>query len=305
MTIVPHDDPFTPADERPDPSSESPGMRPGIPRSRPVPERHLPPSSEAARLRVGVRPLPPDQWVSEVDEDWPRVLAMKADLLGRRRDEVAACDEGSPGCAEACAEAARGVARSVGADVGGEGLDALIAAARLVADDLCVLVPDPDGRPRLSAAVLCAPNRWRLAEKMGATLSGIHAPVARYTEDIASPVDAVMMRLSPDRPLWRSNWGIADHPALFQPDTPPARPDMDPRDLWLRVEWQTLRRLPETGAILFGIRTWVERLADFALRDPWLTDNLADLVAKLPDDVAEYKSIAPYRDAIFAWLDAR
>jgi hypothetical protein len=305
VTIVPHDDPFTPADERPDPSSESPGARPGIPRSRPVPERHLPPSSEAARLRVGVRPLPPDQWVSEVDEDWPRVLAMKADLLARRRDEVAACDVATVRCEEACEEAARAVAHSVGVDVAGTGFEAFVAVARVVADDLCILVPDADGLVRLRAAVLCAPNRWRLAEKLGATLAGIHAPVARYTEDIASPVDAVMARMSPDRPLWRTNWGIADHPALFQPDTPPATPGMDPRDLWLRVEWQTLRRLPETGAILFGIRTWVEKLSDFALRDPWLIDNLADLVAKLPDDVAEYKSISPYRDAIFAWLDAR
>ena len=305
MTIVRHDDPFTPADERPDPSSESPGAGPGIPRSRPVPERHLPPSSEAARLRVGVRPLAPAQWVSEPDEDWPRVLAMKADLLARRRSEVAGCEPAVDGCDAACEEAARGVARSVGASVEGAGLEALVAAARVVADDLCVLVPDDRGSPRLRAAVLCAPNRWRLAEKMGATLAGIHAPVARYTEDIASPVDAVMARLSPDRPLWRTNWGIADHPARFQPDAPSPTAGTAPRDLWLRVEWQTLRRLPETGAILFGIRTWVEKLSDFALRDPWLTDNLADLVAKLPDDVAEYKSIAPHRDAIFAWLDAR
>ena len=266
---------------------------------------HLPPSSEAARLRVGVRPLPPAQWVSEPDEDWPRVLAMKADLLARRRHEVAACDGSSHTFADACGEAARGVAASVGGDVGGDGLEALVAAARVVADDLCILVPDEDGLPRLRAAVLCAPNRWRLGEKLGATMAGIHAPVARYTGDLASPVDAVMTRLSPERPLWRTNWGIANHPALFQPDTPPATPSMDPSDLWLRVEWQTLRRLPVSGAILFGIRTWVEKLSDFACRDPWLTDNLADLVAKLPDDVAEYKSIAPYRDAIFAWLDAR
>jgi hypothetical protein len=185
------------------------------------------------------------------------------------------------------------------------GLDALVDAALHVADDLCVLLPDENGVPRLVAAVLCAPNRWRLAEKIGGTMAGIHEPVARYADDLDSPVNAMLMRLSVEKPVWRINWGISNHPALFQPEIPPATPDMHAADMWFRVEWQTLRRLPLTGGIVFTIRTYVEKLSDFMERDHQLVQDIAELVNKIPENVAEYKSIAPYREKLFAYFETR
>jgi hypothetical protein len=114
-----------------------------------------------------------------------------------------------------------------------------------------------------------------------------------------------MMRLSPERPIWRANWGISNHPALFQPDIPPVTPEMDAADMWFRVEWQTLRRLPLTGGILFTIRTYVEKLSDFMERDQPLVQDIAELVNKIPEDVAEYKSISPYREKLFAYFETR
>ena len=298
MTVF-HDDPFTPFDRRPDPS-ESPGASPGIRRFAAVPDEWIPGASQAARLRIGARPLAPGQWVSPVDEDWPATLAMKRRLLAERPVEVVGA---LPGADEACDEASAGVLGSIGAPLSsGTGIDALVDAALAVADDLCILDGGPT--PRLVAAVLCSPNRWRLADKLGGSMSAIHEPVARYDIDLASPVDAMLARLSVDRPVWRINWGISNHPALFQPDIPPHTPDMDPYQMWLRIEWQTLRRLPVTGAILFGIRTHVQQLGDFADRDAQLVHDFADLVRQLPDDVAAYKSIAPYRRAIFDRLAA-
>jgi len=71
------------------------------------------------------------------------------------------------------------------------------------------------------------------------------------------------------------------------------------------VEWQTLRRLPVTGAVLFTIRTFTESLSDFATRDQAVVHDFADLVAKIPENVAAYKSIAPYRERVFDWLSSR
>jgi hypothetical protein len=167
------------------------------------------------------------------------------------------------------------------------------------------LLPDEHGVPRLVAAVLCSPNRWSLREKVGGTMVSIHSPVARYEDDLASPVNSVMMRLNTERPIWRINWGISNHPALFQPEIPPATPEMDAADMWFRVEWQTLRRLPITGAILFTIRTYVEKLSDLMTRDKPLVQDIAELVNKIPENVAEYKSIAPYREKLFAYFETR
>jgi len=241
--------------------------------------------------------------VSAPDDDWSRTIAMKRTLVSERPQEVIACVEGAE---EACEEVAAGVLASIGANPSMEsGVDALVDAALQVADDLCILLPDENGVPRLAAAVLCSPNRWRLAEKLGGTMSSIHSPVARYEEDLNSPVNSVMMRLNPERPMWRINWGISNHPALFQPDTPPVTPEMEAADMWFRVEWQTLRRLPLTGGILFTIRTYVEKLSDFMERDQPLVQDIAELVNKIHEDVAQYKSIAPYREKLFAYFETR
>jgi hypothetical protein len=228
---------------------------------------------------------------------------MKRALVEERRDEVVAC---LPGAEDACEEVARGVMSSIGiAPTSARGVDALVEAALCVADDLCILIPDVEGMPRLVAAVLCSPNRWRLTEKIGGTMASIHVPVARYDIDLDSPVNAVLKRMNVEKPMWRTNWGISNHPALFQPDIPPHTPDMDIADMWFRTEWQTLRRLPETGAILFTIRTFVEKLSDFITRDYAVVHDIGDIINKIPVDVAQYKSIAPYRERIFEYFSAR
>lgn len=303
MSIVFHNDPFTPFDRQETPLNDSPGFVPGNRRSIAIPSELFPTAVDAVRLRVGARPLDVAQWVSALDDDWSHTIAMKRTLIAERPQEVIACIEGAE---EACEEVAAGVLASIGANPSMEsGIDALVDAALQVADDLCILLPDEQGVPRLAAAALCSPNRWRLAEKMGGTMSSIHSPVARYEEDLTSPVNSVMMRLNPERPMWRMNWGISNHPALFQPETPPVTPEMEAADMWFRVEWQTLRRLPITGGILFTIRTYVEKLSDFMERDQPLVQDIAELVNKIHEDVAQYKSIAPYREKIFAYLETR
>jgi hypothetical protein len=144
-----------------------------------------------------------------------------------------------------------------------------------------------------------------LAEKLGGTMASIHVPVARYDIDLDSPVNAVLKRLNVEKPMWRTNWGISNHPSLFQPDVPPITPEMDIADMWFRTEWQTLRRIPDTGAILFTIRTYVEKLSDFVSRDYAVVHDIGDIVNKVREDVAQYKSIAPYRERIFEYLSSR
>jgi len=303
VSIVFHNDPFTPFDRQPVITHDSPSISSGFRRSTPIPDSYLPTAVDAARLRVGARPLDLEQWVSTPDDDWAPTHAMKTSLLHERREEVVAFQDNAH---DACVEAANGILQSIGeAPSINSGIDALVDAALHVADDLCILMPDGNGIPRLAAAVLCSPNRWRLAGKLGGTMMDIHQPVARYGDDLQSPVDAVMMRLSPQRPLARLNWGISNHPALFQPDTPPVTPNMDIGDMWFRVDWHTLRRLPMSGGALFTIRTYVEKMSDFMLRDYAVVHDIADLINKIPENVAQYKSIAPYRDRVFEYLSGR
>ncbi|MBS0640134.1 MAG: DUF3445 domain-containing protein, partial [Proteobacteria bacterium] len=142
-------------------------------------------------------------------------------------------------------------------------LDPLELAGRLVQEDLCLIQDSPDG-PLFTAAVLCFPSRWRLADKLGKPLAAVHGPVPLYADRLSRPVDRFMQHLKPDRIACRLNWSIVDDPALFQP-TGKWRTDggagITPQNagerLYLRVERQTLRRLPASGAVLFGIRVHV------------------------------------------------
>ena len=303
MSIVFHNDPFTPFDRQPVLHVDSPGFGSGNSRSVAIPQEFLPTAVDAARLRVAARQLNAAQWVSLPDADWLPTQVMKMQLINERPHEVIGYEEVAK---SACEEVSRGVLESLNLTASDqEGIDALIDAAAAVADDLCILLPDENGVPRLRAAVLCSPNRWRLSEKLGGTMASIHSPVARYTEDLSSPVDAVMLRLNPKRPLWRTNWGVSNHPSLFQPDIPPVTSDMNARDMWFRVEWQTLRKLPESGGILFTIRTYVEKMSTFFERDYEIVHDIADIINKIPEEVAQYKSIAPYREKLFDYLSTR
>jgi dimethylamine monooxygenase subunit A len=186
--------------------------------------------------------------------------------------------------------------------------DPLELAGRLVQEDLCLIEMSPDG-PRLTAAVLCFPSRWRLHEKLGRPLAEVHGNVPLYGDRLARPVDRFMAHVRPGHIAARLNWSIMDDPALYQPtgkwrtahDETITEQNAGDR-LVLRVERQTLRRLPVSGAVLFGIRVHVYKLAKVVTR-PAIAAALASAVRALPEEMAHYKSLPMFQAALLAWLD--
>lgn len=145
----------------------------------------------------------------------------------------------------------------------------LMTLARLVQEDLCVLVK-PNGAEEhlLFGAALCFPASWTLAEKLGRPMLAIHIPVETYDAALARRVQRLLDGVQPARPLARCNAFFYDDPALFQP-----RPESDPRPAggpdarYFRSERQCLLRLPESGAVAFSIHTIVLRRQDLTQED--------------------------------------
>ncbi len=186
-------------------------------------------------------------------------------------------------------------------------LHPLDVAGRLVPEDLCLMRADAEGVHRLVAASLCFPSRWSLAAKLGHKLAGIHGPVPDYGEKLARPVDRFFANLRPERIVQRLNWTVHDRPDLFQPTGGTRRAHEVPAErygdsLWLRVERQTLRRLPRAGDVLFTIRTYRTPLETLAAAD---ARRLGAAVAGLPAAERGYKGLATVGDALAAWLAAR
>lgn len=136
--------------------------------------------------------------------------------------------------------------------------DPLATIAALVQEDMCILQKQGDAHI-MTAALLCFPASWRLVEKIGKPLTGIHDPVPEYDEQVARRVQRLFDGIQVDRPLWRFNGLWYQDPALFQP-----RSVVAPREAtetgctpYFRSERQCLVRLPETRAVVFSIHTFV------------------------------------------------
>jgi hypothetical protein len=74
--------------------------------------------------------------------------------------------------------------------------------------------------------------------------------------------------------------------------------------MFLRVERQSLRRLPRSGAVVFGIRTYVYPIGMIA-SDPAVAARLAAAVRGLPEELANYKSVGVVREPLLEYLDGR
>ncbi len=197
-----------------------------------------------------------------------------------------------------------------GWDLAASDLHPLDLAGRWVQEDLLLLHrAQPEQAFRLIAGSLCFPTRWCLAEKMGHPLRAIHEPVPYYGERLADPVDRFFDKLQPGHGVWRLNWSLLDDGALFQPNGH-GRTQRDhgiTRDnagdkLWLRIERQTLRKLPRSRAVLFTVRVHHRPLSDLSGRsEP--AGRLAAAVRALPEPMRVYKSIDVFADALLVWLD--
>lgn len=143
----------------------------------------------------------------------------------------------------------------------------LEGAAARVSDDLCLLQRGADGHWRLEAASLVAPTFWRLAEKAGQPLGGLHDPVPDANPGLVARIARMFDALRPGQVLERFNWTVQAGDARFTPDAAPLKAlaantsdEAALRVLHLRVERQTISKLPDSGLLLFTIRIAVDPL---------------------------------------------
>lgn len=126
--------------------------------------------------------------------------------------------------------------------------------------------------------------------------SAREGPGSDTGEEMTSDVDSEELGWSestngPEDDFVHGHGHSAEPPAYLEPGT-----------LRLRSERQTLRRLPRTGAIIFGIRTYLFKVEELA-RERGVAGRLASAIRSWPDDVAIYKGRKMYRDILLGYLD--
>lgn len=184
----------------------------------------------------------------------------------------------------------------------------LVLALQLVQEDIFLLQSFSQGYI-LSAGAACFPFFWRLPEKLGLHLSQIHEPVPEYAEKLLVPVNLYFENLKPDSPGSRIAWGIVPTPQLVlaswqsQPKSGWHRTitvENAGECLWLRTEYQTFRRLPKSGGIVFTIRTFVNPLSCLK-EQPSIGRNLAIVIRQSPKTLT-YKGIQPFLEVLVNYL---
>lgn len=148
----------------------------------------------------------------------------------------------------------------------------LLTLGRLVQQDLCLMQAGASSEHVLTGAILCFPASWTLAQKIGRPLTAIHVPVATYDADMARRVQRLFDAVRVESPLMRFNALVYDDPVLHQPRREGVERPRPVQRLYLRSERQCLLRLPQSGAVLFSIHTYLVRMEAL---EPALRDGLA------------------------------
>ncbi|SPN96583.1 uncharacterized protein DNG_00106 [Cephalotrichum gorgonifer] len=164
-------------------------------------------------------------------------------------------------------------------------LQALRTLGETVEDDLFLVVETPGGH-RLVAFACCFPSGFDPSSKLGRVLAEIHEPVPGY-EKIGGSMERFFARLEVGKSVKRINWSVTAQEELFNPvgshaEDPEAverDQDVDIEKARVRMELQTLTRLPRTKAILFSFKTYLYPVRD--IKEEGLGPQFADAIEGL------------------------
>lgn len=159
----------------------------------------------------------------------------------------------------------------------------LTAIASACHEDWNLLIqPEPGGPFVLVAGAVGYPTDWQIAEKVGKPVHAVHEPTHGFAERLANPVDHFMDKLDPRDLFGRTNmFVLASSDFRYMPSVPMAdrfayvTPENAGETLYVRCERETLRRLPRTRAIVFGIGIYRAPLGSLS------DDNLARVATSL------------------------
>ena len=138
-------------------------------------------------------------------------------------------------------------------------------------------------------------------------MPAIHDNVPGFNDGrMGAVVARIFDNISESSPVWRLNWSLYGDDDLHHPfaKSLAAQVAKGTQDLFVRVERQTLRRLPQSGDVLFTIRIHVDPLDAFAKHPEGarLAASLRKQLLALDDAQLAYKGLTDDRDRIAATL---
>lgn len=161
-----------------------------------------------------------------------------------------------------------------------------------------------------AAMITCAAD-WSVQFDLGMSFMEWHGPVPlAHGLGVFERALKYLLMIRLGQPVRRLNWTLTINSRM---DTAPEvyhewgheRASITPENagekVHLRVELQTLFRLPRSNGMLFGIRTYLISMEDLCENPAW-AQRMHRVVKTLHPELMDYKGITRYHKALQSWL---
>ncbi|EME84710.1 uncharacterized protein MYCFIDRAFT_42017 [Pseudocercospora fijiensis CIRAD86] len=179
-----------------------------------------------------------------------------------------------------------------------------------IPEDFAIMIRDPEtGIYSFRGGIIMSSLGWTLGSKIGLKLHEIHAPIPDYKEKMQFSMDRYFSKKPTEKPIQRGSWGLEIDKPLFMPPGDPRelhRESQNPEHgidrIHLRVDWQTLRRLPLSGAVVFNFKALFTPVTEFR-DEPYVPSLVLKVLREGKKNLMEYKGTWHTEHVVIPYLE--
>jgi heme-dependent oxidative N-demethylase alpha subunit-like protein len=223
-----------------------------------------------------------------------------------------------PSCFERSGSVIRSRRTGQTIDLDDPGTEPLLQLSYLIEEDF-MLLDEFGGAPRITAASNAYSTSGRLVASVGRDVAWAHEPVPRLTDKLGMRINQVIGSIHAASPCERFNWQLTPMATVFFPHDDPHAANaaamhavvqtlrLDPARagelLWIRVERQTLSRLPDSNAVAFSLHTYSDPLSSVQSEVASVRAILT-LLQAYSEERWKYSEMDIVREPLMNWLEA-
>lgn len=179
-----------------------------------------------------------------------------------------------------------------------------------------MLLQELNGAMRITASSNAYSSSGRLVSAVGQPVHWAHIPVPTLSDKLGGRIERVLSSVHEDTPCERFNWQVTPIGALFFPHDPHRananamhavrdalcrEPARSAELLFIRVERQTLSRLPASCAVAFSLHTYSDPLSVLE-SDPQAAASMLRLLEGYSDSRWHYSEMDIVREPLLNYL---
>lgn len=197
--------------------------------------------------------------------------------------------------------------------------DILRLIATNIEEDMLIMLKNPNEEQPdeyiLRSAITCYAAGFDPLSKLNKNLSAVHKPVPNYKTKLQFSMNKFFSRIEKNEFVFRINWSVQTHGNLCAPignhgskDDKTILNEIKPETLdfnkcFLRCEKQCVTRLPETGAIMMIVRTYVTSLMKLRMElNDEEKETFCEAIDGISGDFAIYKRRVVWGEAVKSFI---